>query len=48
MAGWLAVTLAVLAASAWLRTPIVQYLALGWAATAVAAYPGGVVPEDVP
>ncbi|HET9424321.1 MAG TPA: ATP-binding protein [Gemmatimonadaceae bacterium] len=34
---WVAVTLAVLAASAWLRTPTVQYLALGSAATAAAA-----------
>src|SRR5947208_1793974 len=33
---WLSVTIAVLAASAWLRAPSVQYLALGGAATVAA------------
>lgn len=38
-AAWsVTVTVAVLAASAWLRTPSVQYLALGGAATAITAY----------
>ena len=37
-AWWVAVTLATLAVSAWLRTPRVQYLALGGAATMAAAW----------
>jgi signal transduction histidine kinase len=39
-AWWVAVTLAALATSGWLRTPGVQYLALGAVATAVAAWLG--------